>query len=69
MTSVVPDGAVERQAVTRSLDRPVVTLADHAAASDTRWLRRLGRRLLLLDAILVTAAIGLALGYVFGPTY
>ena len=69
MTSVVPDGDVAQQAPARAVDRPqVLTLADHATVSDTRWLRRLGRRLLLLDALLVTVAIGLALGYVFGPS-
>lgn len=70
MTSVVPEGDLRRATHTRSEDRPVVlSLAERAVASDTRWLRRLGRRLLLLDALLITAAIGLALGYVFGPSY
>ena len=32
-----------------------------AGRRDTRWLRRLGRRLLLLDALLVTAALATAL--------
>ena len=60
-----PHGPAERPA-----DRPVVvSLADRAVASDTRWLRRLGRRLLILDAVLVTLAIGIALGWVFGPGY
>jgi exopolysaccharide biosynthesis polyprenyl glycosylphosphotransferase len=54
MTSVVPE---------RDLARPELRLAAPATwsglevASDTRWLRRLGRRLFLLDAVLVTIAV------------
>ena len=69
MTSVVPDGNIAAQRTpNRAPDLPQLrSLADHAVASDTRWLRRLGRRLLILDALLVTVSIALALGYVFGP--
>jgi len=72
VTSVAPEDAL-RQAAVRTDLRPadpqvVVSLADRAVASDTRWLRRLGRRLFLLDTILVTVAIGLALAWVFGPS-
>ncbi len=67
MTSVVPERALRRASSDPS--PAPLSLAEHAVAADTRWLRRLGRRLLLLDAVLVTTAIGAALGYVFGPTY
>ena len=74
MTSVAPDDDVRRADRAPTLERPVVvplperSPADLAAASDTRWLRRLGRRLLILDAVLVTIAVAVALGYVFGPS-
>ncbi|HEX7189658.1 MAG TPA: sugar transferase [Actinomycetes bacterium] len=67
MTSVVPERAAARVSVTDA--PPTLSVAERAVAADTRWLRRLGRRLLLLDAVLVTTAVAIALGYVFGPRY
>ena len=58
MTSVVPE---------RDLARPELRLAAPATwsgvevVSDTRWLRQLGRRLFLLDAVLVTIAVATTL--------
>ena len=46
-----------------------LSISDIPLARVLWWLRRLGRRLLLLDAVLVTTAIGIALGWVFGPSY
>jgi exopolysaccharide biosynthesis polyprenyl glycosylphosphotransferase len=72
MTSVVPERAGRRPSVDTP---PRLTLAGPRlaagtrVASDTRWLRRLSRRLVILDAVLVTAGIAFSLGYVFGPTY
>jgi exopolysaccharide biosynthesis polyprenyl glycosylphosphotransferase len=54
MTSVVPE-----RATARSLE-VIPALRDEARptiAADTRWLRRLGRRLLLLDAVVVAASV------------
>jgi exopolysaccharide biosynthesis polyprenyl glycosylphosphotransferase len=67
MTSVVPERASARPLVDTSPSP--VSLAGRAVVSDTRWLRRLGRRLFLLDAVLVTTALGVSLGIVFGPGY
>ena len=71
MTSVVPDGVLRLESGAQAAERP--TLAPDPAAtpyppSDVRWLRRLSRRLALLDALVVTASVALALGIVFGPT-
>ena len=64
MTSVVPERALRR-----ALDTPPspVSLVGRSIVADTRWLRRLGRRLLILDAVLVFASVATALGIVFGP--
>ena len=54
MTSVVPERATARSLevipALRDVQRPMI-------AADTRWLRRLGRRLLLLDAVVVAASV------------
>jgi exopolysaccharide biosynthesis polyprenyl glycosylphosphotransferase len=54
MTSVVPERATARSLevipALRDVPRPMI-------AADTRWLRRLGRRLLLLDALVVAASV------------
>lgn len=67
MTSVVPERALRRDSLATAPSS--LALAEPGAVADTRWLRRLGRRLLLLDAVLVTTAVAAALGYVFGPSY
>ncbi|MGH8940857.1 MAG: hypothetical protein ACRDV2_16145 [Actinomycetes bacterium] len=67
MTSVVPERALRRPSVHPSTTP--LSLAERTVAADTRWLRRLGRRLLLLDAVIVTVSLGTALGFVFGPRY
>jgi len=58
MTSVVPEHASARSLevvpALRETARPVI-------AADTRWLRRLGRRLLLLDTVLVAGTLGAVL--------
>ncbi len=58
MTSVVPDSALAR-----SLDVSTAARLDGrpSLVADTRWLRRLSRRLLLLDALVVAATIAAAL--------
>ena len=66
MTSVVPERAVARAAVDTS--PAPLSVAGPRLVADTRWLRRLGRRLVLLDAVVVTASVALAMGIVFGPT-
>ncbi len=58
MTSVVPESQLSRPEL--KIAAPA-TWSGVAVASDTRWLRRLSRRLLLLDALLVTAALATAL--------
>ena len=54
MTSVVPERATARSLEVipslRDVPRPMI-------AAYTRWLRRLGRRLLLLDAVVVAASV------------
>ena len=74
MTSVVPERALrwldldlDPEPGTATAPLPIA-LAGRAVAADTRWLRTLGRRLVLLDAVLVTFSIALALGIVFGPS-
>ena len=58
MTSVVPERAlartIEGTASTRLAARP-------SLVADTRWLRRLSRRLLLLDAVVVAVTVTVSL--------
>ena len=58
MTSVVPERALARSiegtAATRLTSRP-------SLVADTRWLRRLSRRLLLLDAVVVAVTVTVSL--------
>jgi exopolysaccharide biosynthesis polyprenyl glycosylphosphotransferase len=58
MTSVVPERATARSLevipALRDVPRPTI-------AADTRWLRRLGRRLLLLDTVVVAATVAAVL--------
>jgi len=65
MTSVVPERALRK-----TVDAPPspVALVGRSIVADTRWLRRLGRRLLILDAVLVVSSVAIALGIVFGPS-
>jgi exopolysaccharide biosynthesis polyprenyl glycosylphosphotransferase len=57
MTSVVPERTATRPLEVLLAPRP----ATRPAVADTRWLRRLGRRLLLLDTVVVALALGLTL--------
>ena len=65
MTSVVPERALR---ATLDVSPSPVTLVGHSIVADTRWLRRLGRRLLILDTVLVVSSVAIALGIVFGPS-
>ena len=65
MTSVVPEPALRPAPDASPLP---VSLVGRSIVADTRWLRRLARRLLLLDAVLVFGSVAIALGIVFGPT-
>ena len=67
MTSVVPERALRRAPVVEP-PRSVLSVNGAPVPSDRRWLRRLGRRLFLLDAVLVTISVAAALGIVFGPS-
>jgi exopolysaccharide biosynthesis polyprenyl glycosylphosphotransferase len=67
VTSVVPERATLRRPTVVD-SPPRLTVSQPAVAPDTTWLRRLARRLFLLDAVVVTLSVGLALGVVFGPT-
>ncbi len=62
MTSVVPERA---ERVLQVVDSP--RLSSRPVAADTRWLRVLGRRLLLLDSILMVISVGTTLAVRFGP--
>lgn len=68
MTSVVPERALRRAPDAPLPLASALTLASRPVVADTRWLRRLGRRLMLLDAVLIFASVAIALGIVFGPS-
>jgi exopolysaccharide biosynthesis polyprenyl glycosylphosphotransferase len=71
MTSVVPDRELSVDRGSASGQHPRLTSGFAPVPyppSDVRWLRRLSRRLALLDAVVVTGSIALALGIAFGPT-
>jgi len=67
MTSVAPERALRGQPV---VEPPRSGLSEVGATrvADRRWLRRLGRRLFLLDAVLITFSVAAALAIVFGPS-
>ena len=58
MTSVVPERAHGR---VLEVATPSARLASSAVAADTRWLRTLSRRLVLLDSTLVALAVAVVL--------
>lgn len=75
MTSLMPERAARRRTpgtppppLTGTSVSPLSLIASRSASADVRWLRRLARRLVVLDALVVTAALALALGIAFGPT-
>jgi exopolysaccharide biosynthesis polyprenyl glycosylphosphotransferase len=66
MTSVLPERVLDRPA-TRPAPVSRLVSREPSLVADTRWLRRLGRRLLLLDTVVVAVTILAAFGIVFGP--
>jgi exopolysaccharide biosynthesis polyprenyl glycosylphosphotransferase len=60
--TVAPQGAVRTDAPTRA----ELSITSHDSGRATRWLRRLGRRLFVLDFLLVAIAIAVALVARFG---
>lgn len=75
MTSVVPERAVARPTLgtpppplTGVAGAPLTLATGRTTAKDVRWLRVLARRLVVMDALIVTGSIALALGITFGPT-
>ena len=64
MTSVVPERVATRSLAPRI---PELSTRQVNRPADTRWLRRLGRRLLLLDALIVSSALGATLAIRFAP--
>ena len=67
MTSVLPERGVAPAPIVEP-PRPLLALGGSPGVADRRWLRRLARRLMLLDAVIVTVAVATALGLVFGPS-
>ena len=67
MTSVLSEHGLAREPVVEP-PRSFLAMAAGGPVADRRWLRRLGRRLFLLDAALVTGSVATALGIVFGPS-
>ena len=65
MSSLVPERAL--RSATPEIAPSPLTLTGRAVVADTRWLRRLGRRLIILDTLVVFFSVGLALAIVFGP--
>ncbi len=67
MTSVLPDRVRSRTPVVEP-PRSFLSVTGSTGAIDRRWLTRLSRRLFLLDAVIVSVSVAVALGVVFGPS-
>jgi exopolysaccharide biosynthesis polyprenyl glycosylphosphotransferase len=67
MTSVLPE-RTSRDVPLVEPPRSSLAANGVSGVADRRWLRRLARRLFLLDSVIVTASVAAALGIVFGPS-